>query len=276
MVAIFWTWHEQPSNVRYRKNIRQQSNLYLQNQERVLHPDMDFGKRWFSNRASYIKTVIKKDIYILQQFQIISVFYSVHINRLTSTNRSTLNNFQLGTNTHLSTFIHDMNSSFRFLVGAYNNTNDDGELIFLNGHISEIVFVDSDNATQLDSVQNYLKHKYHPPMNLGADVVQSSFCNSTLTATAGFTNLLWSNGATSSSIAVNTSGNYWVRGTDAFGFVWYDTIQVTYPSIPQPINTAICVGESNTWNADMGAGYTYLWSTGATTPSMAHQYSGNV
>jgi PKD repeat protein len=116
---------------------------------------------------------------------------------------------------------------------------------------------------------NYLKYKYHPPMNLGADVVQSSFCNSTLTATAGFTNLLWSNGATSSSIAVNTSGNYWVRGTDAFGFVWYDTIQVTYPSIPQPINTAICLGESNTWNADMGAGYTYLWSTGATTPSLS-------
>jgi len=164
--------------------------------------------------------------------------------------------------------LSNQNSTYRFLVGSYNNSTDNGESLFLNGHISEIVFVDTDNAAQIDSVQQYLKHKYHPPMNLGADLVQNSFCNSTLTATSGFTNLLWSNGATSSSIAVNQSGNYWVRGTDAFGFVWFDTIQVTYPSIPQPVNIGICVGESNTWNVDLGPGFTYLWSSGATTPSL--------
>jgi hypothetical protein len=39
-------------------------------------------------------------------------------------------------------------------------------------------------------------------------------------------------------------------------------------TIPPPLNTGICVGGSNTWNADMGPGFTYLWSTGATTPSI--------
>jgi len=193
-------------------------------------------------------------------------FYRAFVNKNNGSNNSSLNSVVLGSNLVTNSYNH--NSTHRFLIGGYNNANDDNELLFLNGHISEMVFVDTDNAAQIDSVQQYLKHKYHPPMNLGIDIVQSSFCNSTLTASAGFTNILWSNGATSSSIAVNESGNYWVRGTDAFGFVWFDTIQVSYPSIPQPVNTGICVGESNTWDANLGAGYTYLWSSGATTPSL--------
>jgi PKD repeat protein len=187
-------------------------------------------------------------------------------NRTNNSNQVNLNNQSIGTKATVP--FYNMQSSFRFLVGAFNGANDVGELFYLNGNISEMVFIDTDNSTQINDVQNYLKHKYHAPLNLEADIAQTNYCNTTLTSPPGFTNLLWSTGATTSSISVDQNGDYWVRGTDPFGFVWYDTIRVTYPTIPPPTYTGICVGQSNTWNADMGPGFTYLWSTGATTPSI--------
>lgn len=192
--------------------------------------------------------------------------YQVSVFRNLSQNNSRLNNLNLGTNSITSS--HNHSSNYRFLVGAYNNQNDDGELLFLNGDISEIVFVDTDNSGQIDQVQQYLKHKYNPPLDLGQDLVLNSFCNSVVSSNSGFTNLLWSTGETSPIISVSQSGTYWVRGTDPFGFVWQDTVQVLFPQIPQPINTGICLNQTNTWNADLGPGFTYLWSTGETTPSI--------
>jgi PKD repeat protein len=193
---------------------------------------------------------------------------SSQIDRTAGTNKVLQSNFLL-TNTSGLSSAHNMDSPFRFLIGAFNDGTDTGESNFLNGNIAEIIFIDSVSSFLSIDIHGYLKHKYSPPLNLGRDTVfNNSFCNHTLSATSGYTNLLWSTGQTLSSISVNETGTYWVRGTDLLGFIWGDTIQVTFPSIPQPINTAICVGESNTWNADMGAGYTYLWSTGATTPSI--------
>ncbi len=193
-------------------------------------------------------------------------FYELGNNRNLSQNSFKINNSLIGTNSISNNYNFQSNS--RFLLGASNNDADNGEVRFLNGNITEIVFVDTFDIVLSGEIQSYLRHKYHPPMNLGADLTPAGFCNSTLTATSGFTNLLWSSGATSASITVNQSDDYWVRGTDPFGFVWYDTIRVSYPTIPPPTNTGICAGESNTWNADMGPGFTYLWSTGATTPSI--------
>jgi PKD repeat protein len=48
----------------------------------------------------------------------------------------------------------------------------------------------------------------------------NNFCGGgslTLTTNAGYTSYLWSNGATQSSITINTSGNYWVQGFDTNG-----------------------------------------------------------
>lgn len=193
---------------------------------------------------------------------------SAVINRSAGTNQIFQNNQQISSSSGLNpTF--NANTNYRFLVGAFNDASDVGETNFLNGNIAEIIFIDSVNANLSQHVHAYLRHKYSPALNLGKDtLVSNTFCNITLTATAGYTNLLWSTGQTTSNISIGSEGTYWVRGTDLLGFVWYDTIQVSYPTIPPPTNTGICVGESNTWNADMGPGFTYLWSTGATTPSI--------
>ena len=134
-------------------------------------------------------------------------------------------------------------------------------------NIYEVIIynINLSNANIL-SVEYYLKNKYAPPFSLGQDITTINFCPINLTAPTGFTNLLWSTGATSSSVTVNQSGTYWVQGTDLFGYVTRDTVMVNYPVINPPQNTNICLNGSVQWNADMGAGYTYLWTNGATTP----------
>jgi PKD repeat protein len=162
---------------------------------------------------------------------------------------------------------YNMTTTNPLLLGRYRLS---GSAFFMNGDMAEVIFYNvSLNDSLRGIVGNYLSDKYAPPINLGRDsTVTLGFCPITLNAPTGYTNLLWSTGATSASINVSTDGAYWVRGTNLFGQISFDTIQVTYPSIPQPTNTFICEGESNTWSADMGAGYTYLWSSGATTPNL--------
>ena len=134
-------------------------------------------------------------------------------------------------------------------------------------NIYEVVIYNTNlsNANRL-AVEYYLKNKYAPPISLGQDITSTNLCSTTLTAPTGHTNLLWSTGATSSSVTVNQSGTYWVEGTDLFGYVSRDTVMVNYPVINPPLNTNICFNGSVQWNAYMGAGYTYLWNNGATTP----------
>ena len=141
------------------------------------------------------------------------------------------------------------------------------DIYFYKGNIAEIFIYNSLlSASEKNQIELYLRNRYAPPINLGADLTPNNFCSINLTAPSGFTNLLWSTGATSSSVTVNQSGTYWVQGTDLFGYVSRDTVMVNYPVINPPLNTNICLNGSVQWNADMGAGFTYLWNTGATTP----------
>ena len=187
-------------------------------------------------------------------------------NRTSALNILELNNSNIGIKA-LSP-VYNFQSSFRFLVGAFNGSNDVGEAFLLNGNISEIVFVDNYSSSDQASIKKYLKHKYTPDLNLGADVINQTFCPTSLNATNGYSSILWSTGATSGNISVNEPGVFWVRGIDQLGFTSNDTIHVTYPIIPSPVNTGICAGQSNTWNANMGSGFTYLWSNGQTSPSI--------
>jgi PKD repeat protein len=191
--------------------------------------------------------------------------YNAQVNRTSAQARFSVNGNLLGVSTINAGY--DWNSTYRFLIGAYNNATDNGELLALNGNISEMVFVDTENPTERLKTENYLKYKYHQ-FTAGPDVYMSNFCDATINLPAGFTNILWSNGATSATLVVSDTAFLSVQATDPLGFIWRDTVQVTYPAIPPPVNTGICVGLSNTWNADMGSGFTYLWSNGQTTPSL--------
>jgi len=187
-------------------------------------------------------------------------------NRTTSLNSIFLNNTNIGIKSLSPT--HNMQSPVRFLIGAFNGSNDVGEQYFLNGHISELVFIDGFNAQQQLDIQKYFKYKYLPVLDLGIDTVMPNFCQVSLSVTPGYSNISWNTGDVSTSISVSEDGIYSVQGTDMFGFVTSDTVAVYYPTIPQPLNSGICINQSNTWSADMGAGFTYLWSTGETTPSI--------
>ncbi len=69
---------------------------------------------------------------------------------------------------------------------------------------------------------------YTPPVvNLGVDIILSSPDSATLDAGAGFTSYLWSTGATTQIIVVNSTNTYSVIVTDANGCTATDTVMVT-------------------------------------------------
>jgi PKD repeat protein len=139
----------------------------------------------------------------------------------------------------------------------------------LNGDIAEILVYKyhlSDSLKQI--VYSYLFNKYAPPVFLGPDINEAyNLCPVTLDAGARFTSFLWSTGDTTESIAVNSSGTYWVSVTDIFGFTSTDTIFVNKPSLH--INdTLACFGTTVNMICGLGTAYDFLWSTGDTNSSI--------
>ena len=108
----------------------------------------------------------------------------------------------------------------------------------------------------------------------------TSFCQGgsvTLTASAG-TSYLWSNGATTQSITVTSSGNYNVTVSQSGGCAAVsNTVNVSVSTAPAATitpsgSTSICPGSSVTLTASTGSNY--LWSNGATTQSITVNTAG--
>ena len=199
--------------------------------------------------------------------------YRLENNRNQSVNKFNLNNTSLGQQAINPTF--NFNSTYRFLLGAYNNSTDLGEQFFLNGNINEVVFVDTHNPNEISNVESYLRYKYAPPIDLGEDTTISNFCSITLTAPAGYTNVVWSTGQNTPSITVSNPGNYWVSGKDLFGFTSIDTIQVRYPVIQQIVDSSICYQSSTIWDTQLSTSFSFVWSNGLTTPSISINSAGS-
>lgn len=111
----------------------------------------------------------------------------------------------------------------------------------------------------------------------------TTFCQGgdvTLSAPMGYASYVWSTGETARSIVVRTTGQYWVKITDANGCSNNsDTITVnvfpnTLPIITVSGPTTFCEGGSVTLTAPSGFS-AYLWSTGATTQSITVTESGS-
>lgn len=198
--------------------------------------------------------------------------YSNTINRASQNVKLYKSGTQIGsTITGIQGSAYNFNSTYRFLLGAYNNATDAGEINFLNGDIAEIIMYDNalpDSSRQ--KVEQYLRLKYVPQITLGPDTfVNYGFCPVTLSSSPGFSNHVWSNGSTTSNATVNKPGTYWVRATDAFGYVTSDTINVIYPgTFPLPDNT-FCAGTNLMVNPNLSGPYTYLWSNGSTSNSIS-------
>jgi gliding motility-associated-like protein len=91
--------------------------------------------------------------------------------------------------------------------------------------------------------------------------------NTNLNGGIGFTNYLWSNGATSQNNLLNTAGSYTVTVTDINGCTGSSSATLVVNANPTPVVTGvnmICAGTNATFDA--GGGYSnYLWSNGVTT-----------
>ncbi len=101
-----------------------------------------------------------------------------------------------------------------------------------------------------------------PSVNLGPDLSICSGTTTTLNAGPGFGSYLWSTGATTSSINVNSAGSYWVRVTK-YGCTESDTVVVSlYPPVSVNIgpDATICSGTTHTFDAGACVGCTYIWA----------------
>lgn len=189
-------------------------------------------------------------------------FYEFEVNKSQNYNRLKVNSLT-DTKTIIGSYNHD--TQFRFLIGAYNNFDDDGETWHLQGAIPEMVFLDTRDSATVARVKAYLLDKYSPRINLGEDItITDDFCAVNLNAPLGYSNLLWSTGETTQTISVDLEGLYWVEGKDVYGRVSRDTIFVDYPDI-QPQDTNICEGSPRVWNVGLGPTFSYDWSTNETT-----------
>ena len=106
----------------------------------------------------------------------------------------------------------------------------------------------------------------------------NSFCSgqqTTLTASGG-DSYLWSTGETSTTINVNTAGNYTVTAFNGCGQMISSSVTVTENPLPNPQingNTSFCEGQQTTLIAS--GGDTYLWSTGETNSSINVSIAGS-
>ena len=101
----------------------------------------------------------------------------------------------------------------------------------------------------------------------------AGFCSgssTTLTAPIGFASYLWSTGAITPSITVNTIGTRTVTVTDGNGCTGSSNMNITAFPNPTPViagTLSFCGGTNTTLNAGVGF-ESYSWNTGATTQSI--------
>jgi len=110
----------------------------------------------------------------------------------------------------------------------------------------------------------------------------TSFCQGgtvTLSAPSGYSSYLWSTGQSSQSITVSASGSYSVTVTNAAGCTSSSSATsvvvsaLPVASVSASGSTTFCMGDSVVLSAP--AGYSYLWSTGATTQSITVTSAGS-
>lgn len=103
----------------------------------------------------------------------------------------------------------------------------------------------------------------------------TTFCQGGSVILSGNNGGKWSNNATTASITVTESGDYYVTKTNACGIVTSNHITVTTNPLPTAFtgsNTSICNGNSVQLGSAAISGHTYLWtpSTGLSSTSIAN------
>jgi PKD repeat protein len=114
-----------------------------------------------------------------------------------------------------------------------------------------------------------------PNVSLGPDQLLCNGQTANLNAGNPGSQFLWSTGALTQSVTVNTPGTYIVQVTNSNGCIGRDTIEVNISTLTVNLgpNGNICDNGSVVLNAG-NPNMTYLWSTGSITPSITVSQPG--
>ena len=114
-----------------------------------------------------------------------------------------------------------------------------------------------------------------PAINLGDDVQLCFGETVTLSDTLSNLTYLWSTGATTSSITVDSTTTVTLTATDASGCQATDDVTVTVnPEIVVGLSDTATINPGTSMTLDAGAWSSYIWSTGETTQTIDVTMSG--
>ncbi|MCW3121677.1 MAG: domain containing protein [Flavipsychrobacter sp.] len=134
--------------------------------------------------------------------------------------------------------------------------------------------IDDIQFRKIDVIKDSVYISVVPPDTSYAKM-DTTICSSasplTLTAPTGYLSYEWSNTSTATSISVGAPGTYWVYNNAACAKTLIDTFHVRFiasPVVSLGNDTAFCMGSALILTDPQPAGYTYLWNTGSTAPSI--------
>ncbi|NVO02169.1 MAG: PKD domain-containing protein [Bacteroidetes bacterium] len=184
---------------------------------------------------------------------------NININSQNNLNFSPFNNYKI-----ISGF-NDNNYAFDLNIG--NSSSSAGRV--WKGGVCEIVIYNSLLSTpEKNNIDNYLRFKYSPPVNLGPDInIAYGLCDTIIKAGSRFSNYIWSTGANSQSISAVNPGYYSVTATDIFGYQSADTILIYKPNT-EINDTAICQSSPTLIDTHLDNNYSFSWSNGASTSAI--------
>ena len=149
-------------------------------------------------------------------------------------------------------------------LGAYSGNG-------LNSNVGVhelIIFKRALNSTEMRSILGYLQKKYAPPISITSPICLK-LGNSISVKHSNFTSYLWSTSATTPNIAITQPGEYWVKGTDIFGQVSSDTIQISQIiNTQKPLTNTVCINDTLIWDTKLSSSnYAFSWNGNTTTTS---------
>ncbi|MCF0206422.1 MAG: hypothetical protein HUK15_03240, partial [Bacteroidales bacterium] len=154
-----------------------------------------------------------------------------------------------------------------------NGTTGRTTTVNTSGYLS-VVALDQNSCSSKDSV--YVNEVQNPQVFLGNDTTYCTDGNVLISPVlADEADYLWSTGETANSIAISTSGTYWLKLTNEYGCTNSDTINISVIAVP-PIGLpdAISFCEDFATVSPANSFVSYEWSTGETTPSLEIWSSG--
>jgi len=160
------------------------------------------------------------------------------------------------------------NAGFNYLWSTGATT----QSISINNNSTYTVTITDNNGCSDDASTSITVNPVPTPALQGDTTVCSGDTYALTVPPPNYSSYLWSNGGTTNSIVPSTTGYYVVTVTNASGCtatIGTNFFLYSKPSINIMGNDTICQGATSILNAGAGAGYTYVWSTGATTQTIS-------